>query len=150
MTADAAAQRRAAYGFWTREKVRFSDVDRNDHVNNVVLAEYCENARVEFREAVLAGSSADPAFTWFVVSFAITYHAPLDYPGVAEIGTQVAEIGRSSFTMGHGIFSGERCIATATSKIVCVDRATQKGRELPAHYREALEASLNGAKRGGA
>ena len=150
MTATDAAQRRASYAYWTKEKVRFGDVDRNDHVNNVVLAEYCENARVEFREAVLEGSSADPGFTWFVVSFAITYHAPLDYPGVAEIGTRVTEIGRSSFTMGHGIFSGERCIATATSKIVCVDRATQKGRELPAHYRQALETSLKGSGRHGA
>ncbi|HEX9461028.1 MAG TPA: thioesterase family protein [Alphaproteobacteria bacterium] len=142
MSSVADAQRRASYDFWTREKIRFGDVDRNDHVNNVVLAEYCENARVEFREAALPGSSTDPAFIWFVVSFSITYHAPLDYPGVAEIGTRAVELGRTSFTVGHGIFSGETPIATATSKIVCIDRATQRPRELPAPYRAALERLL--------
>jgi acyl-CoA thioester hydrolase len=142
MTSDTSAQQRASYRFWTHQKVRFGDVDRNDHVNNVVLAGYCEDARVEFREAALEGSSASPDFTWFVVSFAITYHAPLDYPGEAEIGTRPVEIGRTSFTVGHGIFSGARCVATATSKIVCVDRKTQRARELPADYRKALEAAL--------
>jgi len=145
MTSDTSAERRASYRFWTREKVRFGDVDRNDHVNNVVLAEYCENARVEFREAALEGSSSDPGFTWFVVQFSITYRTPLDYPGEAEIGTRPVEIGRTSFTVGHGIFSGERCIAAATSKIVCIDRATKRPRELPAHYRTALEVALRAA-----
>jgi acyl-CoA thioester hydrolase len=142
MSINESAQRRASYRFWTREKVRFGDVDRNDHVNNVVLAGYCEDARVEFREAVLDGSSTSPDFTWFVVQFAITYHAPLDYPGEAEIGTRPVEVGRTSFTVGHGIFSGERCVATATSKIVCIDRATQRPRELSPHYRAALEQAL--------
>ena len=137
-----AAQQRSSYKFWTRERIRYGDVDRNDHVNNVVLAGYCEDARVAFRETVLSGSSASADFTWFVVQFQITYHAPLDYPGEAEIGTRPVEIGRTSFTVGHGIFAGERCVATATSKIVCVDRRTQRARDLPAEYRTALEERL--------
>jgi acyl-CoA thioester hydrolase len=146
MTQESPAQQRASYRFWTHEKVRFGDVDRNDHVNNVVLAEYCENARVEFREATLDGSSHDPAFTWYVVQFSITYHTPLDYPGVAEVGTRPVEIGRTSFTVGHGIFSDGRCVATATSKIVCIDRKTERPRELPAQYRAALEGAVRAAR----
>jgi acyl-CoA thioester hydrolase len=122
---------RKDFAFWSQVNIRFGDIDRNDHVNNVTLAQYCEDARIEFREHVLPGSSLDPAFTWVVVAFAISYYASLDYPGTAEIGTRVEAVGRSSFTLAHGIFREDQCIAGATSKLVCLDRETRKPRPLP-------------------
>jgi acyl-CoA thioester hydrolase len=132
--------RRADFAFWSRTNIRYGDVDRNDHVNNVALAQYCEDARIEFREHVLPGSSIDPAFTWVVVAFAISYYASLDYPGTAEIGTRVEAVGRSSFALAHGIFRDDQCIAGATSKLVCLDRDTRKPRALPESLIAAFKA----------
>jgi acyl-CoA thioester hydrolase len=129
---------RGEFPVWTAIRVRFGDVDRNDHVNNVALAQYCEDARIDFRDQVLPGSGLDPAYTWVIVAFAISYYASLDYPGTAEVGTRVEAIGRSSFTLAHGIFRGDVCIAGATSKLVCLDRDTRKPRPLP----DALAAAF--------
>jgi len=134
--------RRADFAFWSQTNIRYGDVDRNDHVNNVALTQYCEDARIEFREHILPGSSVDPDFTWVVVAFAISYYASLDYPGTAEIGTRVEAVGRSSFTLAHAIFRGDLCIAGATSKLVCLDRETRKPRALPATLVTAFKAGL--------
>jgi hypothetical protein len=49
---------RSAYAFWTRDTVRFSDIDRYRHINNVAVATYCETGRVEFAEKLWPGSTA--------------------------------------------------------------------------------------------
>ena len=46
---------RSAYAFWTRDTVRFSDIDRYRHINNVAVATYCETGRGRVRGKALAG-----------------------------------------------------------------------------------------------
>src|SRR5512132_1354301 len=55
---------RSAYAFWTRDTVRFSDIDRYRHINNVAVATYCETGRVEFAEKLWPGSTAGEGAGW--------------------------------------------------------------------------------------
>jgi acyl-CoA thioester hydrolase len=48
-----------------------------------------------------------------------------------EIGTGIAEIGRSSFTFLQAIFHAGACAATARATMVMIDGATRKSRPLP-------------------
>ncbi|MGF1639836.1 MAG: acyl-CoA thioesterase [Rhodospirillales bacterium] len=146
MTADAAAATdlsdRASFAFWSRDTVRFSDVDRYRHINNVAIATYCETGRVEFAEATWPGSTAGEGAGWVIVRLAIHFRAQSHYPGVVEIGTRTERLGRSSCTLGQGLFKDGRCFATAEAVLVWLDLA-DGGR--PAPIPEALAERLRGA-----
>jgi acyl-CoA thioester hydrolase len=139
---DADLALRATFGIWAHEKVRFGDLDRHDHVNNVALCSMFENARVELRETLAPEAAHDPALAWVLVTFAVTFLGTMHYPGTVAVGTRPLEIGRTSFVFGQAAFDGERCLATARAKTVCVERATGRPTPLPSVYREVLERSL--------
>ena len=45
---------RASYRVWTRDTIRYSDLDPNDHVNNGAINAYFEDGRVRFRKQHLS------------------------------------------------------------------------------------------------
>ena len=119
-----------SYAFWTRDTVRFSDVDRYRHVNNVAIATYCETGRVEFAEAVRPGSTAGEGEGWVIATLTITFHAQAHYPGDVTVGTRVERVGRSSCTVVQGLFKDGVCFATSEAVIVWLDLAAG-GRAVP-------------------
>ena len=114
---------------WTTEKIRFQDVDRQDHVNNVAFAVFAESARLEFLQAIAPESAPEDDAFWVIAQLTINFRAQLHYPGEVRIGTRVVALGRSSVTLGQGLFAASHCVATAESVLVQVDPAT--GRSLP-------------------
>lgn len=110
-----------SYAFWTRDTVRFSDVDRYRHVNNVAIATYCETGRVEFAEAVWPGSTAGEGAGWVIVTLTVNFRAQAHYPGDVAVGTRVERVGRSSCTIVQGLFKDEVCFATSEAVIVWID-----------------------------
>lgn len=128
-----------SYRHWAREKIRFQDVDRYDHVNNVTFAAYAESGRLEFL-ADLTGdidAAGDGTF-WVIVRLTIDFLAQTHYPGEIRIGTRVLAAGRSSVTLGQGLFEGDRCVATAESVLVLIDPETGRSTPWPAALRERL------------
>ena len=133
---------RASYATWTRDVVRYRDLDPNGHVNNGAINEFFEDGRVHFRRERMA-ALGDAVLTGFAVArFAATYRAPLRHPATVEIGTVVTRIGTSSFTLGQGVFVEARCIATAEVVSVFIDHETGKSRPLTEAVRAALEGAL--------
>ena len=61
----------------------------------------------------------------------IDFLKELRWPGTVEIGTGIAEIGRSSYVFSQAIFNEGACAARARSTMVLIDRATRKARPLP-------------------
>jgi acyl-CoA thioester hydrolase len=116
---------RASYKIWTYDKLRYGDTDRQGHVNNAVYSTFFETGRVAFlydKDLALAA----PGCEFVVARLAIDFHAELFYPGTVDIGTRVLRVGRSSFTVGQGVFMGDLCAATA--EIVCVQTSTETRR----------------------
>jgi acyl-CoA thioester hydrolase len=126
-----------AYAFWTQDTVRFSDIDRYRHINNVAIATYCETGRVEFAEALWPGSTAGDGEGWVIVRLTITYLAQAHYPGRVEIGTRVERVGRSSCGIGQGLFKDGVCFATSEAVIVWLG---PEGQAAP--FPEALDERL--------
>jgi acyl-CoA thioester hydrolase len=119
------APRPADYPFRVSEVVRFGDLDSQGHVNQAVYSTYFESGRVAmFRDKDLGIGVADIGFV--VARIEIDYLHELHWPNDIEVGTGVAEIGRSSFTMAQAIFRGETCIAFARVTLVCIDLMTRK------------------------
>ena len=129
---------RAAYRVWTRDTIRYADLDPNDHVNNGAINTYFEDGRVRFRSEHLSHLGAGLLSGFVVVKLTTEYHAMLHFPGEAEIGTTVIRIGGSSYTLGQGVFRADTCIATSQVVTVRLDAQTGRAAALDDAFKQAL------------
>ena len=112
------------------EIVRFGDLDPQGHANQAVFNTYFESGRVAmFRNKDLG--IGVPGATFVLVRIEIDYMKELHWPAAIEVGTGVAEFGRSSFTVAQAIFRDGVCAATGRATLVCIDLASRKPRPLP-------------------
>jgi len=110
------------------DTIRFADLDAQGHVNNAVFATYFETGRVTmFRNPDLG--IGVPGGTFMLVRAEIDFLRELRWPGNVEIGTALAEFGRSSFTVRQAIFNNGVCAATGRFTMVLLEKST--GRPWP-------------------
>ena len=122
----------------THDIIRFGDLDPQGHVNNTVFATFFETGRVAFlREP--GNALSPPGTTSVLARLDINFLKELHWPGAVEIGTGIAEIGRSSFTFAQAVFHEGRCAATARATMVMIDGETRRARPLPAEALTRLE-----------
>jgi acyl-CoA thioester hydrolase len=119
------------------DTIRFADMDRQGHVNNAVYPTYFETGRVGAIYDPLEGFQIEGCTT-VLARIEIDFLKELRWPGTVEIGTAIAEIGRSSYVFAQAIFHEGACAARARSTMVLIDRATRNARPLP----EGLVARL--------
>ena len=135
------ATERSSYKHWSYDKLRYSDLDRQGHVNNAVYATFFETGRVAFFTEQIS-RLCEPGSSFVVARIEIDYRAELYYPGTVDIGICALAVGRTSFRLGEAVFKGERCVATAEVVIVVLDNATRKPRLLSPQLRGWLEEML--------
>jgi acyl-CoA thioester hydrolase len=120
----------ADYPHRVTDIVRFGDLDPQGHVNNAVFATYFESGRVAmFRNPDLGIGVANATFV--LVRQEIDFLRELHWPGQVVVGTALAEVGRSSFTVAQAIFRDEACVAAGSATLVMLDMATRRPRPLP-------------------
>jgi acyl-CoA thioester hydrolase len=119
----------ADYPHRATDIVRFGDLDPQGHVNNAVFATWFETGRVAmFRDGDLGIGVANA--TYVLVRQEIDFLRELRWPGNVVIGTALAEVGRSSFTVTQGVFSGDACAAAGRATLVMLDTVARKSRPL--------------------
>ena len=118
--------------------IRFGDLDRQGHVNNAVYSTYFETGRVGIIYDADVGLQVEGA-TSVLARAEIDYLKELRWPGTIEIGTGIAEIGRSSYVFGQAIFHEGTCAARCRSTMVLIDRATRRSCPLPPELLARLE-----------
>ena len=126
-----------SYAHWTRDVLRYSDVDRQGHVNNAVFATFLETGRVSLfydpqRKLIPAGGA------FVIARLILNYRAEVFWPNDIKIGTAVKQLGRSSLTFVQGLFVGDQCVATAETVLVFIDKATRKSQPLTDEMRGQL------------
>ena len=135
------ATERGSYSSWAYDKLRLGDTDRQGHVNNAVFATFAETGRIEFmRDDLLTLDRTGLGF--LVVHVEIDFRGELHWPGKVDIGTRLLAVGRTSWRLEHGVFSGDRCVATAVSVMVTIDGKTRRPTPLPDVLRTWLEGKL--------
>jgi acyl-CoA thioester hydrolase len=128
----------ADYPHRVKEIIRYGDLDPQGHVNNAVFSTYFESGRVAmFRDPDL-GIGVDNA-TFVLVRQEIDFLRELRWPGNVEIGTALAELGRSSFTVMQTIFNGDICAAAGRATLVMMDTTTRRARPLTDAAKAKLE-----------
>lgn len=121
------------------EKLRYSDADMQGHINNAAFATLFESARVAYFAEVMQSLKLDDKQI-VIAQLSISFLNELTWPGEVAVGTSVSHIGRSSFNLLQGIFSHDRCVATADSVIVLTDTASRKSTPLTDPMRKCLDA----------
>jgi len=127
------------FRFWSNDTVRFADIDRYGHVNNVAFAVYAETGRVEFAEVIAPGSADGRGVGWVIARSNINYRNQAHYPGLIRIGTAVEKIGRSSVVLKQGLFCNDVFCADTESVIVWIDVEAGLALPLPEAVRDALK-----------
>lgn len=109
--------------------VRFDDLDSYGHVNNVMIAEYLQQARIDFfqRHVAQARAAHEGAVA---VRHSIDYLAPIPFRvEPLQVGTWVSQVGTSSIGFVHEVRDSETVFARAWTTIVAYD--TSAGRKRP-------------------
>jgi acyl-CoA thioester hydrolase len=123
------------------DTIRFADMDRQGHVNNAVYPTYFETGRVLRIYDPEDGLQVEGCTT-VLARIEIDFLRELRWPGTVEIGTGIADIGRSSYVFAQAIFHDGACAARARSTMVLIDRSTRKARPLPTELVARLERML--------
>ncbi len=129
-----------SYRHWTKITLRFSDMDRMQHINNLAVGDFFETARVGFREDIHPPLDISTGVGIVIRRISIEFVGQAHYPGEVAVGSRVLRLGRSSYTLGHGAFQDGRCFATCELISVYADARAGKALPLPESLRTALEA----------
>ena len=134
---------RRAGRFSLSTPVRYGDLDPNGHVNHMRYLAYLEECRLAHRRALDSHLDLPAQLGWPVGGLTIRYLTSLQYPATATVELAPVRIGRTSFTLGYGIFDGEHCVALAHSQTVCIDLDAGGSAPLPENVATYLEAQMN-------
>jgi acyl-CoA thioester hydrolase len=134
-------RQRSAYAFHCDIPTRFGDMDVQAHINNVAIARFYEEARVQFHRARLGLAPAPRTDEWSTVVAAINiaFLKEVPYPSTVTVGVAIGRVGRTSFTVVMGLFLGEDCVGLCETVTVIVAHGGPL--ELPAEIREQLAAA---------
>src|SRR5437762_6810343 len=108
-----------AFAFHHRVEVRFRDCDAMGHVNHAVYFTYLEQCRFAFWRQV-TGRSAGPGAGIILVRAECDYRAPAFVGEQLDVAVNVADIGRSSFTLNYEIVNAATNQQLAEAKTVLV------------------------------
>lgn len=119
---------------------RFSDVDSQQHLNNVRLMEYYQEGRLLFHHALRSKFSLgrEAGGRILVAHHAVDYLREVTYPGVIRLCMGVLRIGTSSYTLGSALFQNERCAGLALT--VMVNGSDTGAAPIPAALADALRS----------
>jgi acyl-CoA thioester hydrolase len=130
-----------AFPLKTYDKIRYSDTDRQGHVNNAVFSSFLETGRVEMLYNPALSVRADNA-SFVIASLKLDFKKEILWPGTVEIGTGLLHIGTSSIRIVQKLFQQNHCTAEAETVIVHVHAKTGKSLPLSDKAKEVLRTWL--------
>ncbi len=138
MSSRAAPLPLSAYPQQIVHRLRYADLDPNNHVNNAATAVLFEVGRTEFLHGPIKGLIAQTAAT-VIVRIAIDFRGEIHWPGDVTIATGVSRLGSSSIGYAQALFQNGVCTTTAEVAAVHIDRATRRPLPLTPEQRAVYE-----------
>lgn len=118
---DSWRHREAVYPLSFILPVQYADIDTLLHVNNVAIARYFQEGRMDLigrafgMDCVLQGGGLRELM---MVAVTIEHISQSRYPGEVRVMTGVDNVGTSSMTVAQAAFQNDVCIALASTVIV--------------------------------
>jgi len=127
-------------------KVRYSDLDTLQHVNNVSILEYVETARVGYNLAsgIWDGTIRD-GFGMVVASVKIDYLTSIQFGDPVRVGIKLGHLGGKSLRFRFQVENSETQDAFARGEVVMVayNHAEDHSQPVSQEWRERLAAFEN-------
>ena len=128
----------ADFPLTTTDKLRYSDTDRQGHINNAVFATFFETGRVEIISQI--ERRAEVTDREFVLArITIDYLQEVHWPGTVTIGSRISRVGTSSLTVEQVIVVDEAVCARAESVMVQIRTSTRRSEPFDDATREFFD-----------
>ncbi len=119
--------------------LRWVDVDAQGHVNNALIADYLQEARVDWLQsganAHLLGDST------MVVSHQVEYLGPVFFSTTpVQVTVDVGVVGAARFVLGYRVLQDDRLVARARSTLCLYDYRAARIRRMTGAEREWFAA----------
>jgi len=121
--------------------IRWGDLDAQGHVNNAVVVDYLQEARVDF---LLTGPIAGMLGAGvIVVAHQVEYLRPIEFSSrLVRVELWVDSVGAARFAISYELFAGDSLVARARTVITPYDLAISSIRRLTADERGILTARV--------
>lgn len=127
-------------------KVRYSDLDTLQHVNNVSILEYVETARTGYyRASGIWDGTIREGFGMVVASVKIDYLVSIQYDDPVRVGIKVGHLGSKSLRFRFQVENSENQTVFARGEVVMVAYNQAEDHSMPVsqEWREKLAAFEN-------
>ena len=144
-------------------EVRFTDVDSDNHVNHLAIAEWVAHARVKMIDENIkqAGVNFLSDINYVLVNLSIDFRDQVVYPNFIEVQGKILRVGTKSLTTQYSVYIpgdkpkiaiGDGYIAGDSPKIVAVAQCvnvfvdamdSKKSVEIPDELRKILDIEVN-------
>jgi acyl-CoA thioester hydrolase len=120
-------------------KVRFSDCDMMQHVNNAVYLNYFEEARIHYFNHLLGVDWDWKKHGVLLRKNELEYLRPILLHEPVTIEVFLKHVGDKSFTLAYEVKVHDDLRTTGTSVLVCYDSINKCSISIPARMKAALE-----------
>lgn len=122
--------------------VQWGDVDRLQHVNNVVYFRWYETARIRYFEELGFDQHVPEGVGPILASIRCDYRAQLTYPDSISVQCSTTKIGRSSSSHVYRVVSERqgKVVAEGEGTWVCFDYGSNASLPIPDALVKAIEA----------
>ena len=123
------------------DKIRYSDTDRQGHVNNSVFSSFLETGRVEIlynKSIPLLSENC----SFVIASLVLDFLQEITWPGQVEIGTGILKIGNSSIRILQMLYQNDQPVARSETVIVHIQDESSKSYPLSEDAKNILKRWL--------
>jgi acyl-CoA thioester hydrolase len=134
------------FPFYLDIQVRYADLDTLQHVNNVAIMDYVEQARIAYyRASGIWDGTIHKGFGTVVAGFKIDYLVSILYDDPVRVGVKVSHIGSKSIRYRFQVENSENGTVFARGEVVVVsfNHETGKSQPVPQEWREKIAAFEN-------
>jgi len=130
-------------------EVRFTDVDSDNHVNHLAVAEWVAHARVTMIDERIKQSGLNllSDINYVLVKLSIDFREQVVYPNIIEVQGKILRVGTKSLTTQYSVYipgDKPKIVAAAECVSVFVDATdSRKGVEIPDELRKILDIEVN-------
>ena len=136
-------------------EVRFTDVDSDNHVNHLAVAEWVAHARVTMIDERIKQSGLNllSDINYVLVKLSIDFRDQVVYPNFIEVQGKILRVGTKSLTTQYSVYiPGKHLGSPETHTIVAVAECvsvfvdatdSRKGVEIPDELRKIFDIEVN-------
>lgn len=121
-------------------QTRESDMDRQGHVNSLSMGFLFREGWTALQHHLFDAAGSIPGRRFLVVRITLDFIREVEYPGTVQIGVGVLALGRSSLTLGCGLF--QRGVGAAVSDYTVVHANPEGPLPLPQDVRDRAASFL--------